>query len=273
MKILHTLQELRSYRESLDGSVGFVPTMGALHQGHITLFQASQKACDHTIVSIFVNPTQFLAHEDLDKYPRQEAKDLAILERLGIDALFLPTIETMYAPDEPKVLAPNLRSYTLEGAIRPGHFDGVLTVVLKLFNLTRPTHAFFGKKDAQQLVLITHMVERLFLPITIVPIDTMREQDGLALSSRNVYLLPQERQMALSISKSLVLASQMVGAGKVECAVLEKAMREVLQTLEVEYIAFVDRAFNPLQTIEVKNSIIAIACRVGKTRLIDNVWL
>ena len=273
MKIVRSIQELTEARSRLDGSVGFVPTMGALHEGHVSLIRKARRENDHVVVSIFVNPTQFLPGEDLEKYPRKEEADRRICELAGVDILFMPDASVMYGEDEVTVRAPKYLGYILEGHRRPGHFDGVVRVVLKLFSLTRPTRAYFGKKDAQQLVILQKMVSDLFLSLEIVPVETVREADGLALSSRNVYLSAEERQKALAISKALKRASKMVGAGEYEVARLKEAMEAVLAELEVEYIAFVDRDFHPIDRIEIKKSIILVAARVGKTRLIDNIWL
>ncbi len=273
MKVVRSVEALKEARAELKGSVGFVPTMGALHEGHVSLIRKAREENDHVIVSIFVNPTQFLPGEDLEKYPRKEEADRRICELAGVDILFMPDASAMYGEDEVTVRAPKYLGYILEGHRRPGHFDGVVRVVLKLFNLTRPTRAYFGKKDAQQLVILQRMVSDLFLPLEIVPVETVREADGLALSSRNVYLSAEERQKALAISKALKRASKMVGAGELDVARLKEAMEAVLAELEVEYVAFVNRRFEPVEKIEIQNSIILIAARVGQTRLIDNIWL
>lgn len=276
MKICRTIDELKQWRKSQTKSVGFVPTMGALHQGHRSLMLKCKEKSELLVVSIFVNPTQFLEGEDLDTYPKKEESDLLICERVGVDCLFLPTQEMMYEKDELTVLAPSVRSYTLEGKSRPGHFDGVLQIVLKLFNLVQPHYAFFGKKDAQQLSMIQHMCERLFLPLEIIPCDTVREDDGLALSSRNVYLTKQERIHALQLSKSLRKASNMVLSEVVDTHVIIEEMRSFFKDMEgvkVEYIAIVNRAFDELKVVEPQNTIIVLAVKVGATRLIDNLWI
>jgi pantoate--beta-alanine ligase len=216
VEIVRTAEALREKRAAMEGSVGFVPTMGALHQGHLTLIRQAREENDRVIVSIFVNPTQFLPGEDLDKYPRKEEADRRICELAGVDLLFMPEIPAMYGEDEVTLKAPHYLGYILEGHRRPGHFDGVVQVVMKLFGLVRPTRAYFGRKDAQQLRILQKMAEDLFLPVEIVPVDTVREEDGLALSSRNVYLSPEERERALSISRALKRASKMVMAGTME---------------------------------------------------------
>ena len=276
MKICRTIKELQAWRKAQTKSVGFVPTMGALHQGHRSLMLECKEKAELLVVSIFINPTQFLEGEDLDKYPKKEESDLAICERVGVDCLFLPNKEMMYEKDELSVLAPQVRSYTLEGSSRPGHFDGVLQIVLKLFNLVQPDYAFFGKKDAQQLSMIQHMVDRLFLPLEIVPCETVREDDGLALSSRNVYLSKEQRKHALLLSKSLRKASSLILSQMLNSQQIIEEMQTFfrdIEGVEVEYIAIVSRAFEELSEVEVQNTIIVLAVKVGQTRLIDNLWI
>ncbi len=272
MEILKTPKEVREYRSSIKGSVGFVPTMGALHEGHLTLIKKAREENDYVIVSIFVNPTQFLPGEDLDKYPRRLQADFEICKRAGVDAVFTPNAENMYNEDEILIKAPKIKGYILEGFFRPGHFDGVLQVVNKLFNITKPTRAYFGKKDAQQLYLINQMVKNFFFELEIIPVDTVREKDGLALSSRNVYLSPDERQRALSISKALKKAAKLSAATQ-NIEEIKKEMIRILDVDKLQYIAFVDRDFNYIDKIIPDNTIILIAAYVGKTRLIDNIWI
>ena len=272
MKILKTPKEAIEFRKSLKGSVGFVPTMGALHQGHLELIKKARKENDNVIVSIFVNPTQFLPGEDLDKYPRKLEADFEICKRAGVDAVFTPSADNMYSEDEILIKAPKVKGYILEGFFRPGHFDGVLQVVNKLFNITKPTRAYFGKKDAQQLYLINQMVKNFFFDIEIIPVDTIREKDGLALSSRNVYLSPQERKRALSISKALKKAAKLSSITK-DINEIKQEMLKILDVDELQYIAFVDREFNYIDKIIPGNTIILIAAFVGSTRLIDNIWI
>jgi pantoate--beta-alanine ligase len=273
MEICNRPQEMILSRKEFKDSVGFVPTMGALHEGHISLIKQSIKENNHTIVSIFVNPTQFLEGEDLEAYPRKIEADLKICELAGVDTIFLPTPEVMYERDELKIIAPKIKGSILEGTNRPGHFDGVLQVVLKLFHITSPTRAYFGKKDAQQLFMIENMVKHLFLPIEIVPCEIVRETDGLALSSRNVYLNTHEREIALSLSKSLKKATKQIIEGKRDVTAIKAMMEEVLSKTELEYIEIVDRDFNLLSKVEIGNTILLVAARVGKTRLIDNMWI
>lgn len=273
MIIARSSHELRSALDSQTGSIGFVPTMGALHIGHRTLIDTARQENDCVVVSIFVNPTQFLPGEDLSKYPRREEADFKICELSGVDILFYPDVASMYGEDEVRICAPDVRGYILEGASRPGHFDGVLTVVMKLFNLVRPSHAYFGKKDAQQLALIAQMVDNFFMSVKIVMMETVRESDGLALSSRNVYLNPTERQEALKLSAALKRATKMVMQGNLESEAIKKTMEEILQPLEVEYVAIVNRRFESISHVRIGDTIVLVAARVGATRLIDNVWM
>jgi pantoate--beta-alanine ligase len=272
MKILNSPKEASEFRKQLKGSVGFVPTMGALHEGHLSLIKKAKEENEHVIVSIFVNPTQFLPGEDFEKYPRRLEADFEICRRAGVDGVFTPTPENMYSEDEILIKAPKVKGYILEGFFRPGHFDGVLQVVNKLFNIIRPTKAYFGKKDAQQLYLIKQMVKNFFFDIEIVEGETVREKDGLAMSSRNVYLSEDERQRALSISKALKRAAKLSLSIK-ETQKLKEEMLKVLDVDRLEYIAFVDRDFNYIEKIQPNNTIILIAAYVGSTRLIDNIWI
>jgi pantoate--beta-alanine ligase len=273
MKIVSSPEVLSVHRHEYKGSVGFVPTMGALHQGHLALIKRSVAENDTTFVSIFVNPTQFLPNEDLSTYPRRLEADLKLCQLAGVDAVFTPEIAAMYAPIEPTICAPDTLGYALEGQHRPGHFDGVLRIVLKLFHLMQPTRAYFGKKDAQQLYLIQNMVQTLFLPITIVPCDIVRDEDGLALSSRNGYLDHTQREEALKLSKALKAASRLVMQKELNVAPIEEAMHEVLRPLKVEYAKVLRRDFAPLARVEIGNTLIAVAAHVGATRLIDNIWI
>jgi len=272
MKILNSPQEAIEYRKDLKGSVGFVPTMGALHEGHLSLIQKARAQNDYVIVSIFVNPTQFLPGEDFSKYPRRLEADFEICKRAGVDAVFTPTPENMYTEDEILIKAPKVKGYILEGFFRPGHFDGVLQVVNKLFQITKPTRAYFGKKDAQQLYLIKQMVKNFFFDIEIVEGETIREKDGLALSSRNIYLSEEERKRALSISKALKRAAKLSSKTH-DIKEIKKEMLEILEVDELQYIAFVDREFNYIDKIQPNNTIVLIAAYVGTTRLIDNIYI
>jgi pantoate--beta-alanine ligase len=273
--VAKSYEAFRSEREKLEGTVGFVPTMGALHEGHLSLIRRAKEENDRVVVSIFVNPTQFLEGEDLDKYPRRDEADRKICELAGVNLIYMPTPDQIYHEDELLIAAPKVRGYILEGAKRPGHFDGVLQVVMKLLNIVRPDRAYFGKKDAQQLALIVQMVRDYFMAVEIVPCEIVRDPDGLALSSRNVYLSPEERRRALSLSRSLKRAGKMIQSGVLDTAEIERAMREILEpeVERLEYVAVVDRTFRPLSEVEEGNTIILVAAWVGSTRLIDNLWV
>ncbi len=274
MIIVRTIEALQEAKKGVSGTIGFVPTMGALHQGHLSLIQQARQENDVVIVSIFVNPTQFLEGEDLDAYPRKEEADAKICELAGVDILFMPTIDQMYEHDELCIGAPAVRGYILEGAKRPGHFDGMLQVVMKLLNLSSATRAYFGKKDAQQLALITQMVKNYFLDVQIVPCEIVRDEKGLALSSRNAYMSAEEKERALALSRSLKRATKMVMAGELDVERIQAEMLKVLEeTDKVEYVAIVDRTFKPLERVEIGNTIILVAAWVGKPRLIDNIWI
>ncbi|MFP5952887.1 pantoate--beta-alanine ligase [Helicobacter pylori] len=276
MRVLETIAALREYRKSLEESVGFVPTMGALHKGHQSLIERSLKENPHTIVSVFVNPTQFGANEDFSAYPRPLEKDLALCEGLGVNAVFAPKISEMYPYETEqrlKLHAPTFLSHSLEGAMRKGHFDGVVQVVLKLFHLVNPTRAYFGKKDAQQLLIIEHLVKDLLLDIEIAPCEIARDSDNLALSSRNVYLNAIQRKQALAIPKALENIKQAIDRGEKACEKLKKLGLEILKNLEVDYLEFCNHKLEPLKTIEPTNTLILVAARVGKTRLLDNLWV
>jgi pantoate--beta-alanine ligase len=273
MQIIRCPFELKRVLAEAEGCIGFVPTMGALHLGHMSLMERARKESDIVVVSIFVNPTQFLEGEDLDTYPKKFQADEKICTMRGVDYLFYPEVCDMYGDDEVRLCAPDVRGFVLEGADRPGHFDGVLTVVMKLFNIVRPHKAFFGKKDAQQLSLITQMVHDLFMDVEIIPIDTVRESDGLALSSRNVYLDSNERIEALKLSRALKRAGKMVMQGELDVKRITQEMKGIMEPLHVSYITFVNRQFETLNSVEPQNTIVLISATVGKTHLIDNIWI
>ena len=276
MQVITTISELKTARAELETAgktVGFAATMGALHAGHLQLIKRAKAENDAVIVSIFVNPTQFGANEDFSTYPRKPEADKILVKAAGADILFMPTAQELYSDDETSVKAPPKCANILEGAVRPTHFDGVLTVVLKLFNLMRPNRAYFGKKDAQQLVIIQKMVERLFLDITIVAVETEREYNGLALSSRNSYLDSDQLGEALKLSKSLFEASKLIITGEKNSSVIKAAIAGILSPLAVDYIAVVDRNLREINMIIKDDTIILIAARVGSVRLIDNMWI
>ena len=273
MKIISNPLALKEHLKDIDKTVGFVPTMGALHEGHIALIKRAKEENEVVVVSIFVNPTQFLAGEDLEKYPKKDEADKKICKLAGVDVLFFPNASDIYTQDEVKICAPNVRGYVLEGATRPGHFSGVLRIVMKLLNIVSPTRAYFGKKDAQQLNLIGLMVKQFFMSVEIVPVDIVRDSDGLALSSRNIYLSNEERKEALKIPKSLYIASQLIGKNIVHTQKIKKAMLEVLAPLSIEYVEVLNRDFEVIKEVEVGNTVILVEVIVGKTRLLDNIWL
>lgn len=255
-------------------SVGLVPTMGALHEGHLSLLETARTECDLTVVSVFVNPTQFGPKEDLRRYPRDLESDLAQLGRGGCDIVFAPTEEAMYPAGHTTFVDVGRLGQVFEGEYRPTHFRGVATIVLKLFQLAPADRAYFGRKDYQQTIVVRQIVADLNVPIEIRVCPTIREPDGLAMSSRNRYLSADERRRALSLSRSLRLAEQVVSEGErnVE-AIRARMQREIDEAggVHVQYIAFVaDGALTPVECIEGPTTI-ALAATVGKTRLIDNM--
>jgi len=254
-------------------SIALVPTMGALHAGHASLISAARKGADFVVVSIFVNPLQFGPNEDYLRYPRPLDKDAELCKALGVDVIFAPAVEDIYAGEQLSfVEVPKLTQH-LCGAFRPGHFRGVATVVLKLFNVIQPGSAYFGEKDYQQLCVVRRMVQDFNLPLSIVPVATLREPDGLALSSRNVYLDPKQRALAPILFRSLSLASEMVNNGETDAAKVKQSALQQLQAaseVQVEYFEVVDDEVQPVVTIAGKVRI-ASAIWIGKTRLIDNI--
>lgn len=269
MQVIKTIKDLKTFRAGLKQNIGFVPTMGALHEGHVSLIRRCLEENAHTIVSIYVNPTQFLEGEDLERYPRTIESDIKTLTALGVDALFLPT--NLYAKDEVSVKAPQTKGYVLEGLYRPGHFDGVLTVVLKLLNATAPTHAYFGKKDAQQYILIKQMVQNLFLNTDIVGLPTLRDSDGLAKSSRNIYLNNTQRKRALSIYNCLNFIEKNIY--KLALKDLKKQALKLLELDHVQYLEFTDQNLQKIQSYKKGDTLVSIAGYLGSTRLIDNLWI
>jgi pantoate--beta-alanine ligase len=256
--------------------IGFVPTMGYLHEGHLTLVDEARRRADTVILSIFVNPLQFGPAEDLARYPRDLPRDRALASARGVDALFVPTAAAMYPPGSQVLLSPGPIAERWEGAARPGHFTGVLTAVAKLFHLVEPDLACFGQKDVQQLTLVRRMVRDLDWPVEIVAVPTVREPDGLALSSRNAYLGADDRQRAVVLSRALQAAHRAWRGGEARAAALEAKVRQELgtePTVEVEYISIADpEALAPVDTAD-EHTVVAIAARIGGTRLIDNIIL
>jgi pantoate--beta-alanine ligase len=279
MRTARTKDELRLRVEAWrrEGArIGFVPTMGALHEGHLSLVRIARERGTRVVASVFVNPTQFGPAEDFNRYPRQPEKDAAMLEAAGCDLLFLPGVETIYPPGSAMFVEPAGAALGLEGTCRPGHFRGVATVVLSLLNLVQADLAVFGEKDAQQLAVIRQMARDFHLPVEIVPAPTVREADGLAMSSRNAYLSPQERQSATVLIESLAAAADLIASGERRGSEVRRRLREVLAsepTAKVEYAEVVDaETFTPVETLQ-GNLVLPLAVRFGGTRLIDNIRL
>jgi pantoate--beta-alanine ligase len=249
VKTLRTIAELRAELAGLTG-IGLVPTMGAFHDGHLALIRAAREECETVVVSVFVNPAQFAAGEDFERYPRDEARDAALAEEAGVDLLFAPTVDELYPPGYETWVEVEELGAILEGLHRPGHFRGVATVCCKLFNVVRPERAYFGQKDAQQVAVVRRMVRDLNVDVEIRAVPTVRDSDGLALSSRNVYLSPEQRAQALTLPRALATRDP-------------EHARALLDGLDVDYLEIAD--FEP--------RVLAAAVRVGNTRLIDNVVL
>ena len=276
LNVVIGLDELRRARRRLDGEVGFVPTMGYLHEGHRSLVRRAREECRHIIVSIFVNPAQFGPGEDLSKYPRDVERDLSLLEPLSVDVVWTPTAGIMYPEGHQTWVDVAELAKPLEGAARPGHFRGVTTVVAKLFNAVQPDRAYFGQKDAQQAVVIRRMTLDLNFPIEVVVCPTVREEDGLALSSRNKYLDGEERKAAPVLYQALSEAKAAFDKGERSAEALRQLMREVLAAqplAQVQYVSCADQdTLDELQTVKGK-ALLSMAVFIGKTRLIDNLVL
>ena len=279
MKIIRTSQEMQETALQLrkEGHViGLVPTMGYLHEGHMSLIRLAFRKADIAIVSIFVNPTQFGPKEDLSRYPRNFERDEALCRAEGADIVFYPAAEDVYLPGHSVYVVEESLSRGLCGASRPGHFRGVATIVAKLFNITLPQAAVFGEKDAQQLRVIRRMVRDLNFPVHIIPGPIVREPDGLAMSSRNVYLSPEERRQALCLRRALSRAEELFKAGERAASALKESMAAIIAAAplaRVDYIELVDDdSLEPVEIIQ-RPCLAALAVYVGKTRLIDNVVL
>jgi pantoate--beta-alanine ligase len=276
MRTVITLTDLSSARASFAGTVGLVPTMGYLHDGHLSLVRRAREECEHVIVSIFVNPTQFGPKEDLSRYPRDLDRDLSLLEPLDTDLVWIPTTEIMYPPGCQTWVEVESITRPLEGAMRPGHFRGVTTVVAKLFNAVQPHKAYFGQKDAQQATVIRQMTRDLTYPIEIVICPIVREPDGLAMSSRNVYLDPEQRKAATVLYRSLSAAKEAYEMGERNAEKIRGRMKEVLAgepLAQVQYVSCADYdTLEELETVQGK-ALLSMAVFVGKTRLIDNFVL
>jgi len=276
MKITRNVAEYSEFRHTLDGSASprlvFVATMGALHDGHRSLIKLARSLGDVVVVSIFVNPLQFGPSEDYARYPRPLEDDLEVCEAEGVDAVFVPSVSDLYPPGRQVTIDAGALGSVLEGRSRPGHFNGVLTVVLKLFNIIRPQIAILGQKDAQQLAIIRRMVADLNVPVEVIAAPTMREPDGLAISSRNIYLTPTERPVARSISAALEKAATQSSVPAARAAAYEVLDRaEAEPCFELDYASIVDPAtFIELPDDHVGPALFVVAARVGNTRLIDN---
>jgi len=279
MKIVNSAEEMQGLSESyrLKGKkIGFVPTMGYLHEGHLSLVRQAKKDNDVVFVSIFVNPLQFAPNEDYESYPRDIERDEKLLREEGVDILFYPSVEDMYPDGFQTYVEVQKLTRVLEGKSRPTHFKGVTTVVLKLFNITKPHRAYFGKKDAQQLIVIKRMVRDLNLDVEIVGMPIVREEDGLAMSSRNKYLNREEREQAVCLYRALKRAEELIGSGVLDADRVKKEMESVIKGFplaKIDYIS-INRIsdLEELKTVEIGDTLVSLAVRIGKTRLIDNMW-
>ena len=276
MMIVSTLDELHSARSILDEPVGLVPTMGYLHEGHLSLVQRAKEECASVVVSIFVNPTQFGPNEDLAAYPRDMERDLRLLDSLGVNLVWTPTPEIMYPGGYQTWVQVEALAKPLEGAQRPGHFRGVATVVAKLFNGVQPVKAYFGQKDAQQVAVIRQMTRDLNFPIEIVVCPTVREPDGLAMSSRNAYLGPEQRQAATVLYRALSAAREAYESGERDAEKLRALMRATIAAeplAKMQYVSCAD--YDTLEELDqvTGKALLSMAVFVGKTRLIDNFVL
>ena len=276
MQVVKTIPEIRALRQKPSGAVGFVPTMGYLHEGHLALVKRAKVENSTVIVSIYVNPTQFGPREDFGSYPRDLNRDLELLRRGGTDIVFVPSDEEMYPPGFSSWVDVEKVTERLEGAVRPGHFRGVATVVAKLFNIVQPTRAYFGQKDAQQVVVIKRMVADLNMGVEVVVVPTVRESDGLAMSSRNIYLSPKERQAGTILFKALTLARQLRQGGEKDAEKIRRQMTTLIQKeplAQIDYVSIADaETLEELNLLD-RSAVASLAVRIGKTRLIDNMPL
>jgi len=276
MEVVKTIPELRALRQKLNGTVGFVPTMGHLHEGHLALVKQARMENSAIIVSIYVNPPQFSLSEDFAGYPRDLNRDLELLRREGVDIIFVPSDDKMYPPEFSSWIDVRKITERLEGASRPGYFRGVATVVAKLFNIVQPSRAYFGQKDAQQVVVVKRMVADLNMGIEIVIVPTVRESDGLAMSSRNIYLSPGEHQAATILLQALILARQLWQSGEKNAEKICRQMTSLIQKeplAQIDYISIADAAtLEELNLID-RPALAVLAVKIGKTRLIDNMPL
>lgn len=278
--VARSKDEIRSWRRVTTGSIGFVPTMGALHAGHMSLVARAMRENAHTVASIYVNPTQFAAHEDLSKYPRTEAEDLAMLRSAGADGVFIPSGSLYEADSALRIVWKGIESVLREAEARPGHFEGVMTVCSKLFNLVQPTRVYVGAKDAAQCIVLTRMVRELDMPLDLIVCDTLRESDGLAMSSRNRYLSADDRRRATVISRALFAAQALVqtSRGAATLGQVDDVVRQTLsqeRALQIEYVSLANLATGAElvdRSAPVSGRVlVSFAGRIGTTRLIDNV--
>lgn len=276
MKVIEKIDDMRRLRQRLSEPVGLVPTMGDLHEGHLALVRQARAENPSVVVSIFVNPTQFGLQEDYEKYPRDHVLDLSILEKEKTDIVFMPSVAEMYPPQFDSWVEVGKVTERLEGASRPGHFRGVTTVVAKLFNIVQPTGAYFGQKDAQQAIVIKKMAADLDMNLEIVTVPTVREPDGLAMSSRNIYLNSEQRQAALVLYRALTLAQQLWSQGEKNADHIRQEMTALIQEqplADIDYVSIADtETLDELDTVK-SPTLVSLAVRIGKTRLIDNVVL
>jgi len=274
MKVVEKIEDLRRLRLKLAEPVGFVPTMGYLHEGHLVLVRQAKEENSSVVVSIFVNPTQFGPHEDFNQYPRNPQRDLAMLEKEKVDIVFMPSVAEMYPPQFNSWIDVGKITEKLEGTARPGHFRGVATVVAKLFNIVQPDRAYFGQKDAQQLAVIKKMVADLNMNLEVVAVPTVREPDGLAMSSRNIYLNPEERKAAVVLYQALTLAQRLWSQGEKDAQTIRQQMADLIQKqplANIDYISIADaETLDELDTVR-PPALVSLAVKIGKTRLIDNV--
>jgi pantoate--beta-alanine ligase len=276
MELVHTIFDLRKHISALPRPLGLVPTMGYLHEGHLALVRRAREECASVGVSIFVNPAQFGPQEDLARYPRDLARDLGMLEAAGVALVWAPDADEVYPPGYQTYINVENVAEPLEGAVRPGHFRGVATVVAKLFNAFTPDRAYFGQKDAQQAAVIRRMARDLNFPLEVIICPTVRERDGLAMSSRNTYLAPEERRAGVVLYRALSAARDMFEAGERDAEALRAAMRKTLAAeprAQTEYVSAADPdTLQELERVD-RDALLSMAVRIGKTRLIDNFVL
>ena len=273
MNTINTIQDFREWRQRISGPLGFVPTMGALHEGHLSLIAEANKMCQHTVVSIYVNPAQFAPEEDLDTYPKNLKHDLEALSNFQVDAIFLPMDSEMYPKGFSIQVQEKKLSMVLEGKSRPSFFQGVITVVIKLFNIIQPTHAFFGEKDAQQLLIVKKMVKDMEYPIEIIACPTIRQENGLAISSRNSYLSKSEQKTASIIFQALQNGKNLIISGERNAQIIRDEITKFIQNtiLQIDYVSVADADTLIEISGNISNNIlVSIAVFLGKIRLIDN---